>query len=324
MRLFVILLIAVILTPIFTTSAQVGGSISDITGENASIVLNPQFPNPGDRVEATIDDYSVTNNGAQITWYFDGLSAPAVDNDRKITFTAPPIGKSMNILARLDYGGGRMLEAKKTIKPLYLDVIIEPQTYTPLFYEGHTLPVHGSRVNILALVQDSNGPVNPSDYSYNWSLNNKSVYGGPRFGGEWAEITIPHGRSSLITVTVNNRNGETVARKVVAIPSVSIELHFYEVSTLLGISKKSITNNLILSGNSASVRAVPYYVDLNVSDISLFAQWSINNRPVQTDDADPFEINLTRGNTGTANVSFKLINRDQLLQSDEESFQITL
>jgi hypothetical protein len=230
----------------------------------------------------------------------------------------------MNIVARVDYGGGKILEAKKTLRPLYLDLIIEPQTYTPSFYQGRALPVHGSEVYILANLQDVNGPVNKENYSYNWSLNNKSLYGGSRIGGEWAQFTVPHGRSSLVTVSISDRNGETVARKIVAVPSVPIELHFYDINTLLGISKKSITNNLILSGNSASIRAVPYYIDLNVNDVNLFTQWSINGRPIQNDNVDPFEINLSRGNTGTANVGFKLINRDQLLQSDEKSFQITL
>lgn len=324
MRLLTFLSLIVFFVPPSFSLAQVGESVSNITGENISIILNPQFPNPGDLVEATIDDYSVTNSGSKITWFFDGLSAPTVSNSRNITFTAPPVGVIMNIVARVDYGEGRVLEAKKTLRPLYLDLIIEPQTYIPSFYQGRALPVHGSQVFVLAHLQDANGPVDTENYSYNWSLNNKSLYGGSRIGGEWAQFSVPYGRSSLMMVSINSKNGETVARKIIAIPSVPIELHFYEINTLLGISKKSIQNNLILSGNSASIRAVPYFIDLNVNDVNLFTQWSINGRPIQNDNADPFEINLSRGITGTANISFKLINRDQLLQSDEKSFQITL
>jgi hypothetical protein len=115
MRLLGFLSLIIFFAPLSISLAQVGESISDITGENISITLNPQFPDPGDQVEATIDDYSITNSGSKITWFFDGLSAPTVNNSRKITFTAPGVGVAMNIVARLDYGEGRVLEAKKTL-----------------------------------------------------------------------------------------------------------------------------------------------------------------------------------------------------------------
>ena len=324
MRLFVLLFLSVlILQPVLTT-AQVGGSVADITGENVSIILDPQYPNPGDTVTATVDDYALNASGATITWFFDGLSAPAVANSRTITFTAPAVSTPMNIVARLGFRDGKTLEAKRTITPLYLDLIIEPQTYTPIFYQGRALPTKGSLVNINALLQDKNGPVKSADYSYSWTLNSKSVYGGARPGGNWAQITVPHGQSSLITIAVQDRTGTTVARKVVAIPTVDMEVQFYEMNTLTGLRNQAITKSITISGNSTSIRATPYYLDLRAINDNLFTQWSINNRPVQTASSDPFEINLERGTSGRAVVSFKLRNLNELLQSDEKSFEITL
>ena len=325
MLLRILICSAVFLLPFFTQTshAQVGGDLTGITGDGLSIMLDPQYPNPQDQVTATIDDYSMNNTGATITWFFNGLSAPTVTNLRKITFTAPPVGTTMNIVARLRFPDGRTIETKRSITPLYLDLIIEPQTYTPTFYQGRALPTKGSLVYINALLQTKNGPVDSSQYSYTWSLNNKSVYGGARTGGNWAEITVPHGHTNLITVAVQNRNGTTVARKLFTLPTVPVEVHFYEINTLLGLSTRAITNGIILAGNSTSIKAVPYYLDTRAVNGNLFTQWSVDNTAVRTENSDPFEINLNRGVSGNTVVKFKIRNLNELLQSDERSFDVT-
>ncbi len=324
MRFFSLLLLLLLALPLSNSLAQVGGSISDIMGENVTIVLDPQYPNPGDQVTATIDDYALNGSGATITWFFDGLSAPSVSNSRTITFTAPPVETPLTIVARLTFRDGKKLEAKRILTPLYLDLIIEPQTYTPLFYNGRALPTKGSVVNINALLQNKRGPVNSADYSYSWTLNNKSVYGGARPGGNWAQITVPHGQNSVITIAVQDKNNNTVARKLVAIPTSELDVQFYEINSLLGLGQKAITSEFFMTGNSASIKAIPYYLDTRAINDNLFTKWSINNRTVTTINSDPFEINLERGLTGSAVVSFKMRNLSELLQSDESSFQIKL
>ncbi|MES2749141.1 MAG: hypothetical protein V4606_01985 [Patescibacteria group bacterium] len=324
MRLIAIIFFLLLATPTTILCAQVGSSIAEITGENVSIILNPQFPNPDEQVTATLDDYALNGSGATITWYFDGLSAPAVTNLRKITFTAPAIGKSMSVIARLTYPNGQKIEAKRILSPLYLDLIVEPQTYTPVFYQGRALPTKGSIININALLQNINGPINSANYIYVWSLNNDSVYGGGRLGGNWAQIVVPHGETSVVTISVQDKNNTTVARKLVSIPTAKLDVQFYEMNSLLGLGQKAISSEFILTGNSASIKAAPYYLDTRAINGNLFTEWSINNRPTPTNNFDPFEINLERGAAGSARVGFKIRNLSELLQSDESSFQVKL
>ena len=324
MLLRVIIFGVILLLPLISTiaHAQVEGDISGITGTGMTIVLDPQYPNPEDRVTASIDDYSMNNTGAVITWYFDGLSAPAVKNMRTITFTAPAVGTTMTIVARLTFPGGRIVESKRLITPLYLDLIIEPQTYTPAFYQGRALPSKGSLVYINALLLTKDGPVDSSGYSYTWTLNNKSVYGGARSGNSWAAITVPHGNTSVVTIAVQDTNGTTVARKLFPLPSIPVEVRFYELNTLLGLSTRAILGSIVLAGNSTSIKAVPYYLDTRAVNGSLYTQWSVDNTIIQTENNDPFEINLNRGISGNAVVSFKLRNLSELLQSDQQSFNV--
>ncbi len=303
--------------------AQVGVDINNITGTGVTIDLEPQYPNPQDTVTATIDDYSMNTTGATISWYFDGLSVPTATNLRTITFTAPRVDTVMNIVARLTFPDGRTLESKRIIKPLYLDLIIEPQTYTPTFYQGRALPTKGSLVYINALLQTRNGPVDSSKYSYTWTLNTRSVYGGAKKGSSWAEITVPHGLANVITVAIQNNQGTTVARKLFTLPTVNMEVQFYELSTLLGLSTRAITEGVTLAGNSTSIKAIPYYLDTRAVNAYLFTQWSINNQKIQTENSDPFEINLSKGVAGNAVIGFKIRNVRELLQSDERTFNVT-
>lgn len=299
--------------------AQFSGSVGT---EQVAITLDPQYPNPGDTVIATLEDYSVDTSGATRVWLVNGSEQTNLQNQRTVTFIAPAVGQSLALTAQLQFTDKPSVTASKTITPNYLDVIIEPQTYTPVFYSGRALPVHGGLVNLTALVSDASGLVNQSEYSYNWQLNGSSVYGGARKGGYRAQITVPYGRNSIVSVSVQDQTGATIARRLVNVPSVPVSLKFYELSTLYGLSDQAITDSIALIGNSTSIRAVPYYLDTRASLYSLFTKWEIDGTPITTGD-DPFEISLRKQGVGNGRIDFEVRNTKELMQGDAASFTVT-
>lgn len=326
MRTVILSLFFICLTTLFAslvtkeTFAQFSGSI---TGSAVSIAINPQFPNPGETITASLDDYSIDTTGATITWLLDGNELSAIRNNRTVTLTAPAAGKTMVLTAGLTFSNKPSIKASVTITPLYVDVIVEPLTYTPVFYAGRALPVHDSLVNLTALVHGSDGQMAVSGLTYNWLLNGNSVYGGPRNGNNRAQITVPYGRNSVITLSVTDTTGKLVARRLISIPSVSVDLEFYEVSTLYGLSQKAIGPTLPLIGQSSTVRAVPYYLDNRAVNNSLYTQWYVNNQKTDSGSDDPFEINLRPAGSGSTIINFKVRNPLSLLQGDEQGFRIT-
>lgn len=286
-----------------------------------SIQLSPQIPAPGEEVQATLDDYSITATGATIRWSYDGEAQPQLNNQRTISLIAPAVGESAELTVSLTYQNGQSLESTTTIRPLYLDVIVEPYTYTPPFYKGRALPIYGSQVQLTALLQDANGPVNAANYTYTWRLNNQAVGGGGARGKFQNLITIPYGRNQLLSIEVQDETSRTVAKRIVLVPVSEIDIQFYENNPLYGLSRKAITNNYNLISNTTSVTAVPYNHDLNAFNGSLFTEWRINNQRVST-ASNPFEITLSRQGTGSTRVSFKLRNTMELLQSDDHSVTI--
>ena len=319
MRSLLIFSFGLMFLPYCFVQAQIS---NDIVGNAVKINLEPSYPNPGQIVTATLDDYAINNTNATIAWFMDNKLIAGTGNSRTITFSAPGVGKKVEIAVTLTSNTGQSLVAKQVLSPVYLDLIVEPQTYTPIFYQGRALPVNGSLININALVTTGDGLVDSSQYSYNWQLNGKSLYGGARKGNSWAQISTEFGGSVLVSVAVSDSRGVVVSKKIARIPMDSVKIKFYEVNTLYGLSHKSIMSPLTLIGNSTSIRAVPYNLDTRVTDGSLFTEWAIDSRSVVTQNSDPFEINLSRSSGGQSTIGFKVRNLLSLLQGDEAVFAV--
>jgi len=319
MRLLLLFSLIIFGVSVSVTHAQFS---NDVTGGQLSVVLDPQYPGPRDLITATLDDYSINASGATISWFIDQKFVPGSENQRSITFIAGDVGSKTDIEAHLTSTTGQTMTASQTIKPLYVDVIIEPQTYTPIFYAGRALPIYGSTVYLTALVGTATTLNDITKYTYNWKLNNKVLGGGSTRGSNKTSLVIPHGRSNIITLSVFDLQGQVVARRLFEIPSVDIDVQFYEINTLYGILHKTVGDSLNLIGNSATIRAVPYNLDLRSVGGNLFTEWQIDGLKQTNTGSDPFEITVRGQGVGSTAITFKIRNLSELLQGDEASFQI--
>ncbi len=287
------------------------------TTESLTITLNPAYPAPGELVTATLDDYSVGALFSNITWSINQVAAPTLTNNRTFTFQAPKLGETMTVGVRLTLPGGSSLETAKTVTPLYTDIIVEPQTYTPQMYAGRALPTVGSLVRVSAFVQDKNGPITPSNYSYLWKLNGTALGGGTKNGGFQTSYIVPYGASHTLTVEVYDKNGNLITRRGSSIRTAEVDLKLYEVSALYGLGNNSLGNQTQFIGNTITIRAVPYNLDLRSSQGNTFFEWRNDNRIVRNATGDPYEITLERTGQGQSAVTFKLRHREALLQGGE-------
>lgn len=297
-------------------------SLDTTTGEQISIVLDPQFPAPGDTYTASLDDYSISNFGATIVWTLDGVELTQSRNSRTVTLRAGDVGIPANLEVALYGQNQRSYTAKQTITPRYLDVIIEPITYAPANYAGRPLPIFGSRVLLTALLHEKSGLVNSANYTYSWQVENNYIDGGPVRGKNKNLITIPHGLNILVTLEIRDISGQSVARRLFTIPSVEIDTQFYEVNPLFGMSTKAITNGYRLLSNSSTIYAIPYNLDLNASINTQNIEWKINGRRVDP-GSNPYQITVSSFGTASAGLEFKIRNTAELLQGDQASVSVS-
>ncbi len=294
---------------------------NSLTGPELSIELQPEFPQPGETITATLNDYAGGTYGSSITWVLDNQELTNSKNQRRAIITAGVSGKQQVlkvVLSRPD-GGNRVVS--KNIKPAYLDIVIEPQTRVPDFYLGRALPSIGSQVNATALI--SGEGFRNTDLVYTWKINREVVEGGPIRGRNQVSFTTPMGSNAILSVQVTELSGAVIANRAILIPSVEPKVIFYEVNTLFGISQRPVTSSLSLIGNSVVVRAEPYNLDSRVYNNPTIHEWKIDNVSSGNTSGNPYEVTLQRqGFPGTSNIEFHVRDTVQLLQGAKASMKI--
>lgn len=285
--------------------------------------MQPDYPNPGESVSISINDYRGVGFGDAIDWYRDGTLIPDAHNRKKITITAGEVGDSEKITATLTSQSGAKDSLSTTINPMYMDVIVEPQTHVPDFYHGRALPSVGSTVNLTALV--NNGSMVNGTLVYLWHVNDTVIEEGSIVGRNYTSFVTPQGSEVIISLQVSRQDGTVLARRAFSIPSVSPEVHFYEVNTLYGTSIRAITKDFNLISNSATIKAEPYYLDSLVYNNPNIREWSINDKKTDSFDTNPYEITLERtGFSGRADLDFHVRSTDLLLQGARNNMHLNL
>jgi hypothetical protein len=287
----------------------------------SSIQLKPEYPQPGEKVTATLSDYNGGSYGANITWVLDGKIIPDAENKREVILTAGKVGETQTLQAVLTRVTGGNEALTTVIKPAYLDIIIEPQTRTPDFYLGRSLPSIGSIVNATALIS-GNGFRNP-DLIYTWRIGQQIIEGGAIRGRNQVSFSTPRGKSEVLSVQVAELDGTIISHRSILLPSVTPEVHFYEVSSLFGMSKKSADAGVSLISNSLVLQAEPYFLDSRTYNDPSVIQWKLGNINTVNPSSNPYEITLQRtGMAGSAELQFHVRDTKQLLQGAQGTTRI--
>lgn len=294
-------------------------------GQSLSIELAPLYPGPEQSFTATINDYALPISSTGIRWYIDDKLQEASLNERKISTTTKSAGQKTTIEAVLSLSNGSSISVKRVIDPVYLDIIIEPQTRTPAFYRGRPLPSIDSLINATAIVNGNNIP--PNDLIYTWRLNDEVVGGGTLRGKNAVTFSMPRGRFATLGLEVQKIGGGVIASRILSLTSVSPDLSFYFTSPLYGLTTKALTGTVPVVSASFSVRAEPYYLDLRTFSDPDLTEWKLNGRLTFGDQNNPYEITLAKNENlvlgGNTTLDFHVRNTVQVLQGAQSNFVIS-
>ncbi|MCA9360922.1 hypothetical protein KC845_00015 [Candidatus Kaiserbacteria bacterium] len=300
-----------------------GGAFQNLQSNQAvTISAQPRFPDPGEKVKITLDDYSINSTGASIFWYEDGVVLSQYDNHRQIEVIAPDIGARKRISVNLVLNNGVTVSTFYIIAPTRVDIIVDALTNKPLFYQGSTLPTQQTPINATANLYTGSPTLN-SNYSFVWKINNKVANGGPTRAGNTFSFTPPLRREIRLTVDVYDLDARVVGSKTVVVPIVESEILFYEDNPLRGLNDRAL-KNFSLVADEVTVKAEPYFVPLDIlngEDSQI--KWTLNGRQVENDSSNPLAITLRKDSgRGNFSVGLNLFNPEQLLSQVEDSFNI--
>jgi len=315
--------LAIILCLSMTSPALAQDLSSLLSPDTAGInlVVNNSFPQPGQTVKISIDDYTLSNRQGTINWRRNGETVPQYNNAREISLVMGTAGQTETFDVTYTTPQGTVYRDRVTITPQYLDVIIEPLTYTPVMYQGRALPIERSQVVVTALLFNDTSPINASEYFYRWELNGQVLNQGPVRGLFKTLITIPMGLGSNLVVDISDARGNPVGKRRVSIPSQKVDVRFYEVSPLFGLGYTALSNP-ILQGGSLTVYAIPYNIDMQQPLSSQVTEWKVDGRRTTTGE-NPFLLTINRQNQRNSRIEFSIRNRIELLQGGEGAFRIT-
>lgn len=320
---YIIILIALLFLPALSSEAQV----VQYGEQQLTIELDPLTPGPEDYFTATVDDYALPIQGSTIRWYVDGKERTEDQNKRVINLTAKKSGELTRVTVSLTLPDNRIISAEREIRPNFLDIIIEPQTRTPAFYKGRSLPSIASKINATAIVNGN--ALSPNNLIYTWSLNGDILENGAVRGKNSITFTMPQGRFATLGLQVRTPAGDEIGNRLFEIPSVTPTLSFYEMSTLYGLKQKAAGDRIPLLGDSITLRAEPYHLDLATYLATPFLEWKVGGVKSYGNSNNPYEITLkpaadtARAGNGSTNVEFHVRNLDQVLQGSQGNVLLT-
>ncbi len=297
-------------------NAQSGGidflsSSFDLSGFSSmpEIVMEPAHPQPQKDVKIIINDYKGDFTNYVVEWFENGKKIPNTYNMREITVNSGSSGETKKI--KIVYTDTEKLIKKESvveINPVYIDVILEPQTHVPDFYQGRPLPSSNSIVNVTALVDNT---IDEKSLVYVWKINNKSINGFNNGKGlSKTYFTMPN-RNSMLTLTVQTRYGKIVGRRVIFVKLAEPELLFYKINSLLGIlGNRTLDDNVFIKKSTITIAAEPYFLDSRVYNNPTYLNWVIDGVDTSVSD-NPYKITL-KDNTENEVSGDKVIERNKV------------
>lgn len=285
---------------------------SDGINPAPDLELQPAYPSPGEKTTIRFNDYRSNTIGSEIRWFYNNSLITTANDRREVEVVAPAVGQTIVVKMVLTTNGVSEVH-NVTLKPLYLDLIIEPQTHVPDFYKGRALPSVGSQINVTALL--GNGKNLDTNYIYTWRINGAVYQGEGLRNKNSMSFLMPQGSNTTLSLQVSTYAGVVVAKRTILVPLAKPELHFYEINPLYGIGTVSVGDDFNLISNSAILRGEPYYLDSTVFNNPNVLSWTINGQPTEPDYSNPYQVTMEKtGGGGEASLGFHVRSTIQLLQ----------
>lgn len=202
-----------------------------------------------------------------------------------------------------------------------VDIIFEAETLTPVFYQGRAEPTPGSTVRAVAIL---NGDVPQGPFSYRWSVDQIVRSGGFALNMDTLRIPIDSSSNVFVSVEVRDSNNQVIAQGNELLELSEQFIAFYEDKPLRGVSRLTIGDTFIMSGDEATFRAEPYFMNRDLFNNQPRLEWDINNQTTKSANQDPLTLTLlkTSAGQGSTRISFYAHNTKMILQFARNGFVV--
>lgn len=257
-----------------------------------ALALKPEFPEPHEMVEVTFSDYGTQVSDYTIMWYIDGVEQKNFKNLRSITIDAGSLGNTKQVRASLVKANAPTLHTSLAITPIYIDIILESDTYVPRFYKGRSLPSNDANMRATAVVHT--GAYIPAyPLSYTWSMGETIFGGGGIKNASALTFTLPFFQNGPLQLDIFDSRGIHLGKKYVFIAEQKPTLLFYEFSPLKGLSHRALDTTTHHTEQETTIYGEPYFFkNPNLHTSNTKTEWKIGSTIVQNTSTPKNAITL--------------------------------
>ncbi len=311
--------------------AQIPSSSLSDQSNSIDMSISPANPRSGDTIILELSSYGIDLDTAKITWYIDGVATKEGAGQKTLTIQAKNSGDTTVIRTVVETADGVSVETTKQVSPSGVDIVIEPTSFVPAFYQGKPLFINQGIARVVAIpdVMISGKKASSKNLVFRWQRDDTFLQSLSGIGKDSVIITgtVPI-RDITVSVQITDSSGNIIAANSKVIVANSPEILFYENSPLYGILfNKAITNSYYLGDREElKIVAKPYFFNVKTDDSTdLGYAWSVNGNPVAT-EGKTNELILRQTGTnlkGTASISLDVNNLIKIFQYTTAGFNIT-
>ena len=290
--------------------------------------VTPPSPSPGQQftVEAVSLDFDMLR--ANFRWFLNNKEVASGIGKTKNVFVAGEIGTRATIRATAVTLKNVVFEGTVSMGVGDIDLLIHPLTSVMPLYRGSSLPTPESFVEIYAIPHIFSGgaKIAPQNLVYEWTFDERTLVNESGGGKNKiiASLNMLRNKDYLVSVTVSTRKGDVRASKEIVISLAEPYVLFYRMNPLTGLRRIAQTNFAISKNSSFTIKAVPYFIDLESLKTAL-TQWRAGGNIISAQKpTNNYSLGLKAPAEGIAETKFSFSVRDanKIFQEAENEFMI--
>ncbi len=265
--------------------AQTPGSLL-----SAAVELTPALPQPSSEVRAKVISFSFDVERASILWTLNGRRLLEGRGAKELAFEVGPVGSLNELEVTISPQEGGFIEKRVEIRPQGVDLLIEPESFTPPWYKGAAVASPGSRIRVIAIPNFifARSRLDPKTLIYNWRIGDVAKGDLSGRGKQSLALRAPavSGANTAVTVKVSSPQGD-LAEAQTFITASPPEILSYERAPLEGLRvSEALGIKTISAGANLEIQAVPFFMNFSSLDDLKF-DWSFNGTRVAPNPREP-------------------------------------
>lgn len=292
----------------------------------STISVFPKNPEPFQEVSLLLTSYSYDVNVATITWKRGSTVLLSGVGAKQLKLRTGNIGEEISITYLAETVAGEVITGSITISPQFVNLIYEsPESYTPPFYEGRTLPAEGARIRVTALASMSEGKklVPISNLSFSWYINDEFYQTTAGIAGSSASIPLDYLTTATdIKVMVRSPRGNVAEKTISIYPAQPLPL-IYAYNDILGADYSRAYTGRMELAKDITLKLEPYYLSTR-GNLSKSAQysWYLDGLPISPQEKDVLALKPKDNSYGARNLSIIIENTKRVLQKAQLDMEI--